>query len=79
MTLENMTLRIAFEPKTEHMTAGWKKLHNRTFIIQNICLIKYYYGGKIKNDKMGAACSMHRQDDKCVQNLSPKNLNKEVI
>jgi hypothetical protein len=28
---------------------------------------------------MGAAYSMHGQDGKCVQNLSPKNLNKETI
>lgn len=80
MISENTTLRRTFEPKTEHMRAGWKNLHNRTFIIQTTCLIKYYYGDKIKNVKIGAAYSMQRQDDKCLQNLSPrKNLNKETI
>jgi hypothetical protein len=45
---------------------GWRNLHNKEL---NIVLFIKHYTDQIKGDGLGRACSMHRKDEKCIQNF----------
>jgi hypothetical protein len=60
-----------FGPKGGERTVRRKKLHTKNFTI-------YWWGDKIKQEGMGAACSMHGRDGKSIQTLSQKISRKET-
>jgi hypothetical protein len=35
-------------------------------------------GDQVMKDEMGRACSMHRRDEKCIQNFGQKTCRKET-
>jgi hypothetical protein len=62
---ENGVLRRIFSPKRDEVTGGWINLHNEElhnlYSSPIIIIID-----KVKEYKMGMACSTHRGDDKCI-------------
>jgi hypothetical protein len=37
---------------------------------------KYYYDGRFEDNEMDRACTMHRIDEKCIQNFLSGNMRK---
>jgi hypothetical protein len=66
----NMTPGRVFGPTRDEVTADWRKVENEKlhnfFSLLNIMMIKSRRNG------IGEACSMHAEDDRCMQNSGLK-------
>jgi len=49
---------------------GWRRLHNEE--LHNLYATQNIISDKIKMDEMSKACSLHRRDEKCIQDFGQK-------
>jgi hypothetical protein len=61
--------------KTRHEAAD--KSTTRSFTIRILHIT--HQGNQIKTDTMCGACSTHGENEKCIQNVGRKNLNKDRL
>jgi hypothetical protein len=64
---QNRVLTRICDLNREIVAGGWRKLHN-------LCSSP----NKSMEDEIGDTCSMHRRDEKCIQNFIQKALREEI-
>jgi hypothetical protein len=67
---ENRVLRRIFGPKREEVAGDWRRLHNEELhnLYDSLILLDH----QVKECEMGSLCSMHGNDEKCVQKFVRK-------
>jgi hypothetical protein len=65
---DNRELRRIFGPKSDHVTGGWRKLHNKELhgLYSSHSIVKSDQG---KEDEMGGACGAHGGGEGCIQHF----------
>jgi hypothetical protein len=60
----------------EEVVGGWRKfcIEGRHDVFLTWCL----YDNKIKEDEIGRACGMYREEKKCLQNLGERFLREDT-
>jgi hypothetical protein len=59
---ENRVLRRIFEPRSDEVAGGWRKLHNEE-LHKFVSVASCYLGDQIKEGKMGGAYSSRGGDE----------------
>jgi hypothetical protein len=73
---EKGALRKIVGPKRDEMKVECRKFCNegRRFVFHASC----FYDNKIKEDEIGRACGIHREEEKCLQNLGDRILREDT-
>jgi hypothetical protein len=67
---ENKVLRRIFGPKRDEVAGDWRTLHNEE--LHNLYASSSNFSDQIKEDEMDRVCSMHGNDEKCIQYFGRK-------
>jgi putative component of toxin-antitoxin plasmid stabilization module len=77
MILDKRAIRKIVGPKREEVGEGWRKFCNEGR--HDVLLTWCFYDNKNKEDEIGRACGMHRQEKKCLQDLGERILREDTV